>query len=110
MEDVNKNLVSEEIYVAATVFEIDLNQKLIKYVSAGIPNFFIKYKNSATYEKKFMKGKVLGYKIDAKYLEHTIEICNIEKIIFTTDGLTDTLNIKKNIKSDDISAFFITFK
>lgn len=110
LEDVNKNLVSEEIYVAATVFKIDLNQKLIKYVSAGIPNFFIKYKNSATYEKKFMKGKVLGYKIDAKYLEHTIEICNIEKIIFTTDGLTDTLNIKKNIKSDDISAFFITFK
>lgn len=51
LEDVNKNLVSEEIYVAATVFEIDLNQKLIKYVSAGIPNFFIKYKNSATYEK-----------------------------------------------------------
>ena len=112
LEDVNRNLVSEEIYVAAVVFEIDLNSKVIKYVSAGIPSFFIKYKNTASYEKKLMKGKVLGYKIDSQYLEHTLDICNIDKLIFTTDGITETLNNQTQtiMKNDDISAFFITFK
>lgn len=109
LEDVNNNLVPEEMYVAATVFKIDLNKKTLQYVSAGIPSFFIKYNNKDNYEEYLMQGKVLGYKIDAKYQEHTLDISKIEKIVFTTDGLTEILTSKKTIKNDDISAFFITF-
>lgn len=110
LEDVNKNLVPEEMYVAAAIFELNMTNNTLKYASAGIPSFFIKYKNDNNYKEILMRGKVLGYKFDAKYKEEEIDLSNVNNIVFTTDGLNEILTTNKNFKNDDISAFFITLK
>lgn len=110
LEHVNKNLVPEEMYVAATIFELDVMNNTLKYASAGIPSFFIKYRNDNNYKEILMRGKVLGYKFDAKYKEEEIDLSNVNDIVFTTDGLIEILTTNKILKSDDVSAFFITLK
>lgn len=109
MTEVNKNLVTEEIFVAAVMFKVDPVKKKMTYVSAGLPSFFLK-DTTGDFKEIMLQGKIIGYGIDTEYAEQECDLKNVKEIIFASDGFSDMFVSKEDKKADDVSALFIRMK
>ena len=108
MTEVSNDMLLGEIFVAAIIFKIDLEKRLLCYVSAGLPCFFVK--ENSIYKKINLCGKLIGYGLDTPYKEKILSLENINDIVIPTDGLSDMPKMSEDKKQDDISAFFIHIK
>lgn len=107
--EVNKSLVTEEIFVAAMIFKIDPANKKMTYISAGIPSFFVKEKDEV-FKEIPLQGKIIGYQIDTKYEEKEYDLKDVKELVFSSDGFSDIFVSEEDQKTDDVSALFVQIK
>lgn len=95
-------------YVVAIIFKLDIQNKKLYYIPAGMPNILLKDK--LEYKEIELCSNLLGFSTD-NYQEEVLDVSNAEEIVFCTDGLSDLLTLD-NIqnKKDDITAIFIKLK
>ena len=118
LRNVNNDLCDtyqdDVIPVAAVLFFFDFVKKTLTYVSAGIPNFFVKYKDDPELKTVPMKNYLIGYEPDVDYKQYVLKLDNIEKVIFSSDGFSDLLfNNAESLtkaKHDDVSIIIIDVK
>lgn len=118
MKNVNEDLFAlhedDTISTAAIVFFFDFKKNTLHYCSAGIPSFYVSYKNEGMIKEILMEGYLLGYEPDSVFEEHEISLDGVEKVIFSSDGLSELL-IKNTepesgitaAKNDDVSAICV---
>ena len=95
-------------YVVAIIFKLDIQNKKLYYIPAGMPNILLKDK--LEYKEIELCSNLLGFSTD-NYQEEVLDVSNAKEIVFCTDGLSDLLTLG-NIqnKKDDITAIFIKLK
>lgn len=104
----------DTICTAAIVFYFDFNKNILHYCSAGIPNFYVKYKNEQEPKEIKMQNYLIGYDPDVNFEEKSIELTNVDEVIFSSDGFSELLfKNEKDIQSakhDDVSAILVKIK
>lgn len=100
------------------LFFIDLDKRILKFCSAGIPNIIVKSKGSSRVDIIDVNNFILGFKPDVDFNEECMLVDEAEQIIFATDGFLDLFHdgtsdiceIVNSAKHDDVSAIFVNFK
>lgn len=99
---------------AGVAFYIDFATLELRYCSAGIPNFFVRFIGDSIYKEIEMANYLIGYDPNAIFDEQKLLLSNVEDVIFSSDGFSEllyksTVELAK-AKHDDISAVFIRLK
>ena len=119
MKDVNEDLIEAFAdscdITPAICFYISFETDKLHYCSAGLPSFLIKETGNKSYSTVTLKSYLLGYEIESTFNENTIDLNNIEEIIFPTDGFTELLRGNEDeplqsAKHDDVTAIYISLK
>jgi len=100
---------------AAVAFYVNFKDNKLKYCTAGIPSFYVKYIGEHGYEKMDCRNYLLGMFPDVDYDEKEMSLNGVDELVFASDGLTELLyNHDEDgygeAKHDDVSAVTIKVK
>ena len=119
MEKANKSIMDTTpadvlTPAAAVAFSLDLKHKRLRYCTADIPSFYIRYAGEQEYAKKDCRSYPLGMFDDASYDEEEMSLDDVEELVFSSDGFSEMLyhqnDVSKEAKHDDVSAVTIQLK
>ena len=106
---------SELTPAAAVAFHVSFKEKKLKYCTAGIPSFFVKYVGDHGYEKIDCCNFLLGMFPDVSFDEKEMSLDGIDELVFSSDGFSEILyhqhdDAFQEAKHDDVSAITIQLK
>lgn len=103
--------------VAAILFEFDLENKVVNFCPAGIPNYLYKKKGSDECEEVLLSSFLLGFLEGRDYETFSLSLDDVEEVIFSTDGFSELLQVNQaggpkrvRAKHDDVSAVMFRLK
>ena len=80
----------DDLLVAAFCFEVDFNQKELRYVAAGITEFFAD--SAAVMGRIKTPGLFLGVTEQLECEEYSLPLCIGDRFCFYSDGIADQMN------------------
>ena len=89
----------DETFAAAIAFEVDLDNCELRWVAAGIPEFYIAA--DAAWGKMLAPGMYLGINDEETFELRSLPLAIGDCIYFCTDGLTDRLNAQSDLPLGD---------
>lgn len=101
-------ILPADSFAAGIFFDLDLNNKTLTFVTAGINQFiFFSKKNSLGCEVISQPGLFLGISEHAEYEEHVIPFNAGDGMIFLTDGFLDLIREKEYpLHQKDLESLF----
>ena len=107
---------SELTPAAAVAFYVNFKENQLKYCTAGIPSFFVKYVGEHGYDKIDCCNYLLGMFQDVSFDEKELSLVGIDELVFSSDGFSEILYHQHELdafqeaKHDDVSAITIQLK
>ena len=102
---------------AAVAFYVDFKGKLLKYCTAGIPSFYVRYTGKHGFEKMECRNYLLGMFPDVDFDEEEMSLSGVDELVFASDGLSEIIYHQndddvefREAKHDDVSAINIKLK
>jgi sigma-B regulation protein RsbU (phosphoserine phosphatase) len=88
-----RDFYEANLYLSCVVAQIDLPRRRITYSGAGHPSPLLVRRNGATVEPLASQNPLVGVLQDmlADEPEHTVELESGDRLVFYTDGLTETV-------------------
>ncbi len=95
-------------YVTAFLCRIDTHNNMMKFSNAGHMPPYVYRKKSGEFFELMAKGKPLGWFNNIKIEEKEFQLESGDRLILFTDGITECVDIDKNLFGDDRFKEFIT--
>ena len=99
--------------VPSIAFCFDFKEKVMRFCTAGIPYVFFRKKGETVYSPQTYSSSIIGYEKESSFEEQTVNLEDVEDIIFTSDGLSDLFSdhqggeVLESAKHDDVSAIHV---
>ena len=99
--------------VPSIAFCFDFKEKVMRFCTAGIPYVFFRRKGETVYSPQTYSSSIIGYEKESSFEEQTVNLEDVEDIIFTSDGLSDLFSdhqggeVLESAKHDDVSAIHV---
>ncbi len=101
---------------AAVAFYVNFQDNILKYCTAGIPSFYVRYIGAHSFEKISCRNFLLGMLPNAVFDEHEMSLVEVDELVFASDGLSEIIYHQdedaeyREAKHDDVSAVTIKVK
>ena len=99
--------------VPSIAFCFDFKEKVMRFCTAGMPYVFFRRKGETVYSPQTYSSSIIGYEKESSFEEQTVNLEDVEDIIFTSDGLSDLFSdhqggeVLESAKHDDVSAIHV---
>ena len=100
---------------AAVTFHVDFHKNKLRYCTAGIPCFFVRYAGEHKHKKIDCRNFLLGMFPGVEYDENEMDLVGVDELVFSSDGFSELIFHQQDTKAieakhDDVSAVIIRLK
>jgi len=98
--DINKDEYFITRYISGVFIEIDIEEKIIKYISAGHPDFYVR--DSSGLVSYSSNNMILGIASNIRIRVNTMPLENLEYIYIYSDGLIENSKNNLDFETEDL--------